>query len=144
MAKVQLSGSCLCGKCNFEAEADTATGGACHCGMCRKWSGGILTTVECGSSVKFADGAPTGTYRASEWGERIFCRGCGSSLVWQTQDGNYQHVSMQAFDDPEQFDLTMQVFIDQKPGNYALANETKTMTEAEVFAMFAPTPEDQK
>ncbi len=135
-----LKGTCMCGACKFTA-TPTVGGlgaGACHCGMCRKWSGGMYLSVDCGSSVTFDEGAPVGSYKGSEWGERLFCRECGSSLLWQTQDGQNQHVSIQAFDDPGQFEIGMQVFIDKKPGNYALAGETKTMTEAEVFAMFAP------
>ena len=49
-----------------------------------------------------------------------------------------QNVSLQAFEAPGQFEIGMQLFIDKKPDNYALAAKTNTMTEAEVFAMFAP------
>ncbi len=138
-----LKGSCMCGACTFAAIPNAAGygAGACHCGMCRKWSGGMFMSVDCGSSVVFDEGAPVGSYKGSEWGERLFCKTCGSSLLWQTQDGQNQHVSIQAFEDPGQFEIGMQVFIDKKPANYALAAETKTMTEAEVFAMFAPDAE---
>ena len=135
-----LQGSCLCGACTFTA-TPTVGGlgaGACHCGMCRKWSGGMYMSVDCGSSVAFVDESALGSYKASDWGERLFCTKCGSSLLWQTQDSQNQHVSIQAFDDPGQFDIGMQVFIDKKPANYALANDTKTMTEAEVFAHYMP------
>lgn len=135
--------SCLCGACRFEATPASLTAGACHCGMCRHWSGGMFMSVDCGSSVVFEADASRGSYKGSAWGERVFCTDCGSSLVWQTQDGAYQHVSMQAFEDPSQFEMTIQVFIDEKPYNYALSNQTKTMTGAEVFAMFAPQPEVQ-
>ncbi|WP_037294234.1 GFA family protein [Roseobacter sp. CCS2] len=135
-----LPGKCMCGACVFTA-TPTPGGlgaGACHCGMCRKWSGGMYISVDCGSSVVFADGAPVGSYKGSEWGERLFCKDCGSSLLWQTQDGQNQHVSIQTFEDPSQFEIGMQVFIDKKPDNYALAAKTKTMTEAEVFAHYMP------
>ncbi len=135
-----LPGKCMCGAVTFTA-APTPAGlgaGACHCGMCRKWSGGMYLSVDCGSSVVFEDGAPVGSYKGSEWGERLFCKECGSSLLWQTQDGQNQHVSIQAFEDPSQFEIGIQVFIDKKPENYALANDTKTMTEAEVFAHYMP------
>ncbi|MEP2030089.1 MAG: GFA family protein [Paracoccaceae bacterium] len=134
----ELKGACMCGACQFTATPTAMTAGACHCGMCRKWSGGMYLAVACGSSVVFDKGAPLGSYKGSDWGERIFCKDCGSSLVWQTQDGQNQNVSMQAFEDPSQFKLDTQIFVDRKPGNYDLANETAMMTEAEVFAMFAP------
>ena len=132
-----LKGACVCGACSFTATPVSTSVAACHCGMCRKWSGGMYFAVDCGTSVAFADGAPLGSYKGSEWGDRVFCKGCGSSLMWQMQDGTFQHVSMQAFDDPSQFVLDHEIFIDRKPDNYALANETKKTTEAEVFAMFA-------
>ncbi len=133
-----LKGSCLCGACTFTATPSADGAGVCHCGQCRKWSGGMFLNVYCGDSIVFDDGAPLGSYKGSEWGERIFCRICGSSLVWQTQDGSHQSASIQAFDDPSQFTLTTQIFTDQKPNCYTLANETENMTEAEVFAKYAP------
>ena len=33
--------------------------------------------------------------------------------------------------------LDHQIFIDEKPGYYSFASETKTMTGAEVFAMYS-------
>ena len=133
-----LSGKCLCGACSFTAVQTDLGGGICHCGMCRKWSGGMLLSVGCGASTVFEDGALLGSYKGSGWAERVFCKECGSSLMWQTQDGQHQNVSIQAFEDPSQFKLEKQIFIDRKPSNYDLANETAMMTEAEVFAMFAP------
>ena len=136
-----LSGACLCGKCTFTAQRGPQGSGVCHCDMCKKWSGGMYISTDCGSSVAFAEGSPIGSYKGSEWGERIFCKECGSSILWQTQDGENQHVSIQMFDDPSQFEIDIQLFIDAKPKNYALANETNVMTRAEVFAMFADLPE---
>lgn len=134
-----LTGRCLCGACSFTA-TPTGNAGACHCEMCRRWTGGIYLSVAC-EDVVMNESASFGSYKGSPWGERVFCRDCGSSLMWKTQDGSHHHVSIQAFDDPEQFTLGLQVFYDKKPANYALANETKTMTEAEVFAFYAPKEE---
>ena len=136
-----LQGSCLCGACTFTATPVDARANVCHCGMCRKWTGGMYMAVDCGNSVVFAPSDSLGTYRGSDWGERVFCKACGASLVWQTQDRTSQGVSMQAFDDPSQFELTNQWFIDKKPGNYALTNQTRNFTEAETIALFAPEAE---
>jgi hypothetical protein len=133
-----LPGSCLCGACTFTATPVALTANACHCAMCRKWTGGMYMAVEYGSSVVFDPSGSIGSYKGSEWGERIFCKECGASLIWQTQDLQSQGVSMHAFDDASQFTLKNQWFIDKKPANYALANKTRDLTEAEVFALFAP------
>jgi hypothetical protein len=131
-----LAGSCLCGACRFTAVPEHGAH-ACHCGNCRKWSGGVFLSVHCGTSVVFADGAPLQRYVSSDWAERVFCGRCGSSLVWQMRDGSSQIVSIQAFDDPGRFVLESQIYVDQKPDNYALANKTEMLTEAEVIAKYA-------
>lgn len=140
----RIEGRCLCGGVTFTATPEKMEMGVCHCGMCRRWTGGTFMAVSCGESVEFAPGSPTGSYRGSAWAERIFCRNCGSTLVWQTQDGKHQTVSVQTFDDPSVFKFTSQIFIDRKPDNYEFANETRNMTEAEIFEMFAPKPEGRK
>jgi len=137
MAKT-LKGRCLCGATTFTATPKDMEFGACHCGMCRHWSGGVFMSVDCGDTVRFDDDSHLGRYRGTPWGERLFCKQCGSSLVWQTQDGQFQQVSVHAFDNPDDFKLTHEVFHDRKPGNYAFANDTRKMTEAEIFALFAP------
>jgi hypothetical protein len=132
----RLNGSCLCGACRFTAVPDHGAH-ACHCGNCRKWSGGVFLSVHCGTSVAFNEDAPLSRYASSEWAERMFCSRCGSSLVWQMKDGSSQIVSIQAFDRPGDFELTVQMYVDQKPDTYAFANRTEMMTEAEVIAKYA-------
>lgn len=131
-----IEGKCLCGACTFTAvPADTS--GVCHCGMCRSWSGGMFIGVQCGDSLTFAEGAPVKAYGSSDWGERVFCGDCGSNLAWRMKDGSMAIVSVQAFPDASAFPVVSEIFIDEKPGSYALAGETHKMTGAEVMAMFA-------
>lgn len=98
----------------------------------------MFVNVYCGDTIVFDAGAPIGSYKGSNWGERIFCRECGASLVWQMQDGTHQSASIHVFDDPSQFTLSSQIFIDRKPHCYALVNKTEDLTEAEVLAKYAP------
>ncbi len=138
-----MSGGCLCGAVRFTATPENDEMGACHCGMCRRWSGGPYLAVSCGESVKVEDEAVLKSYASSEWGERVFCSNCGTSLFWRMRDGSHTSVAVSAFDDPGAFRFTREIFIDEKPGNYAFANETTKMTGAEVVALFAPTQEPQ-
>jgi hypothetical protein len=110
---------------------------ACHCGNCRKWSGGMFLAVRCGTSVVFNQDAPLARYGSSDWAERVFCARCGSSLVWQMKDGSGQIVSIQAFEFLGDFGIDSQIYVDRKPGSYALANRTEMLTEAEVIARYA-------
>ena len=94
--------------------------------------------VECGSSLKVDNPDALGVYTSSDWGERCFCKTCGSTLFWRMRDGSHQVVAAQAFDDPGQFQFVSEIFIDENPGNYAFSNQTKKMTGAEFLAQFAP------
>ncbi|KAB0682112.1 GFA family protein [Aureimonas leprariae] len=110
--------------------------GVCHCGMCRRWSGGVFMAVEC-ESLEIGDEAALGVYRSSEYGERVFCRTCGSSLFWRMQDGSHVAACLSAFDDPSRFRFTSEIYIDEKPATYAFANDTRKMTGSEFLASVA-------
>jgi hypothetical protein len=97
----------------------------------------MFLSVHCGTSVVFEDDAPLVRYPSSDWAERVFCGRCGSSLVWQMRDGSVQIVSIQAFDAPDEFVIESQIYVDRKPGNYALSNKTEMLTEADVMARYA-------
>ena len=129
--------SCLCGAVKFQATPEKLEMGVCHCSMCRKWSGGTFMAVSC-KDVSFEDAGNLKVYQSSQWGERVFCEKCGSTLMWRMQDKSHSVVSAQAFDDPSVFEFTGQIFVDEKPDNYEFSNKTNNMTAAEVMAMFAP------
>ena len=76
-------------------------------------------------------------YISSDWGERVFCAECGTSLFWRMRDGSETSVSMNAFDDVSGFVFTDEIFVDEKPANYDFANATHKMTGAEVIAAFS-------
>jgi len=133
-----MTGRCLCGACSFTATPEALQGAICHCVQCQKWSGGIFMSVECGASTVFKEGAPVGTYASSEWAERLFCKDCGTTLVWQMKDGTHQGVAIAAFDDQDVFSVSREIFIDCKPAAYAMAGNLAQFTEAETMAQFAP------
>lgn len=139
----RLTGGCLCGEVRFSAEPAACEMGICHCGMCRKWTGGVYMAVGCGPDLEFEDGSKLGIYSSSDYGERLFCKTCGSSLAWRLKDGSYASVSAQAFDNPAVFKLTGEIFVDEQPANYAFANETTRMTGPEVFALYAQKQDPQ-
>lgn len=139
----RLSGSCLCGAVKFTAEPVDAEMLVCHCGMCRSWTGGAWMAVNCGSSVKIEYGSDLGIFSSSDYGERVFCKSCGSSLFWRLRDGSHTSVSAQAFDDPSRFRFVNEIFVDEQPSNYAFSNETQRMTGPEVFALYASNQEPQ-
>lgn len=131
---MEVTGRCLCGACRLTATTTEQNSHACHCGMCQTWSGGVFMAVSCGESVRFNEGAPVRSYRASSWGERIFCAECGASLVWQVQGGTHQNVALACLAERDDFPLTSEIYIDHKPSGYAFAGDHRRQTAAEVEA----------
>ena len=133
----ELSGACLCGAVTVKATPQHKTTEACHCSMCRQWSAGPYMALGCGSDVSIEGGEAIGVYRSSDWAERVFCKTCGTCIAWRLRQGGENHVNANLFDSAPDYPLSMQVFIDEKPASYSFAQDTRTLTSAEIFAMFA-------
>lgn len=131
-------GGCLCGAVRFEAEISNPSITACHCAMCRRWSGGPLLGVHVDGAVAFRGEDQIGVYHASSWGERGFCTKCGSTLFWRLQDGSSVVLTAGALDDQSGLDFAMEIFVDEQPDYYRFAGERKRMTAEETIAAFAP------
>ena len=131
-------GHCLCGSVKITANSLSHSVGACHCSMCRKWCGGPIMTVECGTDVNFEGQEHIKTYSSSEWAERGFCSQCGSPLFYRLKESNQYFIPADLFDNNENFVFDHQVFIDEKPPYYSFSNETHNMTGQEVFEKYAP------
>ncbi|MEM9495071.1 MAG: GFA family protein [Pseudomonadota bacterium] len=131
-----MSGQCLCGAVKFKATPKESEMGVCHCAMCQRWAGGVFMAVSCGVSVEIEDETQLGVYQSSDWGERCFCKVCGSTLFWRMRDGTNTAVSAAAFEDSANFAFTSEIFIDEKPSTYEFANVTKQQAGPEVIAAF--------
>lgn len=134
-------GACLCGAVQFSAIVRTPSISTCHCKMCRRWSTSPFMAVT-GSQVAFKGEENVARFRSSKWAERGFCKQCGTNLFYHLVASDDYQMAAGAFDDDDGFRLSLQVFIDDKPDFYAFANETKTMTGAQLAALYAP-PEEQ-
>ncbi|UHD43706.1 GFA family protein [Aureimonas altamirensis] len=134
---VALTGGCLCGAVRFTATPRKHEMDVCHCSMCRKWTAGMFMAVPCGDSVRVEDESSLKAFASSEWGERVFCPECGTSLFWRLRDRSETMVSMQAFDEITSFRFVEEIFIDEKPALYDFRNDTRKLTGAEVMAAFA-------
>lgn len=135
--KVKLTGRCMCGAVRIVGTANEPKVAVCHCDMCRRWSSGPFFEVSC-ESVIFEGEDNITRIRSSDWAERGFCKKCGSNLFYQAIDSDEFQISAGLLDDQSDLRLSLQVFIDQKPPFYSLADETETMTAAEVYAAYAP------
>lgn len=130
-----MKAKCLCGSIEVDA-TDHKDVGLCHCSMCRRWTGGPMFAVHCGSDVSF-NGQEPSRYQSSDWAERGFCPTCGTHLFYHLLPGNEYILPAGLFQDQE-FNLSSEIFIDEKPAYYELKNETQKMTGQQVFEQYAP------
>jgi hypothetical protein len=137
-----MRGGCMCGAVRFEAEPSEAHGHACHCEMCRRWTGSAFLAVPVPrEKLRWRGEEAIRVLRSSEWAERAWCDHCGSNLYYHaTVEGPQEGVfflSLGLFDEPDGITLASEIYIDRKPASYAFAGERKRMTKAEVEAQFA-------
>ena len=140
------TGGCMCGAVRYTLREEPVKMGACHCSMCRRWSGGIYLGCETKpDSMKFEGAENLTLYKSSDWAERGFCKKCGSNLFYRVtvegpMNGVY-HFGAGTLDDADGLQLEHELFIDLKPNGYSFEQDTHQMTKADVEAMFAPSEE---
>jgi hypothetical protein len=132
--EIQLSGKCLCGAITFKARSKDGHVGACHCKMCRTWSGGVLFALQDAHDVTIDGEDNLGIYKSSDWGERCFCKTCGSNLFWRSETFKYLGVMAGSIVEEDKLKFVQQIYTDGSPGYYSFAEPTKNMTEADFVA----------
>lgn len=135
---VQRNGRCLCGKVGISVAVSADKVGACHCDMCRRWGGGPLLALDCGTDVKFSGEQHVRAFRSSDWASRGFCAECGTHLFYRLSQNGQYIMPVGLFDNADDVVFDHQVCIDSKPAYYSFAEYTHNMTCEEMFAAFAP------
>lgn len=135
-------GSCLCGAVSLSTSSLNPHVAACNCNMCRKWGGGPLMATECGNDLSLSGEENISIYQSSDWAERGFCKICGTHLFYRLKENHQYYIPAGIFGNEEEFTLTHQVFIDEKPEYYSFKNKTKDLTGAEIFAQFTPSEKE--
>ncbi len=132
----------MCGAVSFTAADVPSEFGACHCEMCRRWSGSALLALTVkAADVTFAGEAHIRTLQSSDWAERAWCQRCGTGLYYRlTGDSGpgagTMTMPLGIFDDPDGFTFSNEIFIDCKPDSFAYAGERERLTRAEVMAKY--------
>ena len=130
-----MKGKCLCESVTIESD-DVAEFEACHCSMCRRWGGGPLLAVHCGSNISITGKDSVKVYESSEWAERSFCSHCGTHLYYHLKPTDEYIVHLGLFNEETSISFKRQIFIDQKPSSYEFSNQTENLTEQQVFESF--------
>ncbi|QXH45429.1 GFA family protein [Pseudomonas xanthosomatis] len=132
----EKQGTCLCGATHLKLTPDTTHISACHCSMCRKWTGGPLLVVHCSQPPKI-EGRPPSVYDSSDWAQRGFCGQCGTHLFYRLKQNDSYAIPIGLIDGDEAWDFNLQIFIEQKPAWYCFANNTRELTGEQAFEEFS-------
>lgn len=137
-----LTGGCACGAVRFHLDAAGQDCGACHCGTCRRWTGGVFVAVSARGSDLHIDRGGDNLLRwhSSARVERVSCALCGGKLWYGVTapegdrvggEGGGIDICLGAFDDTGGRPLRREIFIEEKPAGYALAGEAERLMAAE-------------
>jgi hypothetical protein len=96
-----------------------------------------LLAVHCGPDVQFQGGEHVTVYESSAWAQRAFCGKCGTHLYYKLLATGEYFIPAGVFESND-FEITAQIYVDNKPGYYALANQTAMLTEQQVLEQFGP------
>lgn len=129
-------GHCLCGAVQFTVDEAKHEHHVCHCGMCRRWTGGAGLFAVPVSGLAFESREHVGVLNSSDWAERGFCTQCGTPLFYHLKGTDTYMMSVGAFADQTPFRLVGEICIDRKPSGYDFAGDHPRLTEAEAFAQF--------
>ncbi len=128
MTSISFYGRCLCGAVAYEAKGEAAHADACHCAMCRRWSGHYWASVNVPvAAFRIVRGEENvGWFQSSADVRRGFCRTCGSALFWHP-NGNpeWSHmiaISAGSLDTPTGVALTKHIFVASKGDYYEIAD----------------------
>ncbi|BDI60719.1 GFA family protein [Qipengyuania nanhaisediminis] len=128
-----IAGHCLCGAvtitlCGAHREVDI-----CHCAMCQRWTGSMYAGIESEESTVEGEDH-VATFDSSDWAERAFCRKCGSGLWYRFKPTGARTFLAGLFDLPAGLPIKHQIFIDEKPDWFDIAQDSPMKTGAEIIA----------
>ena len=116
-----IKGSCLCGTIRFETGAAPQGPSMCHCGQCRKQSGGIWASAFVPAADILITG-PVSWFHASAQAKRGFCARCGSFLFWKAHDEGTISFALGAVEDPTGLKIEKHIFTASKGDFYEIAD----------------------
>ncbi|NQW09033.1 MAG: GFA family protein [Alphaproteobacteria bacterium] len=98
----RLEGGCLCGAVRYTVTGPPAKSGLCHCGICRRETGGPFVAWGVWLRERFEDnGAATTAYSTSEAGIRRFCPTCGATVYFESRrNPNIAEIMLAGLDNP--------------------------------------------
>lgn len=99
-----MKGGCLCHQVQYEVEAPFKVFQYCHCSRCRKLTGTVHSANLFVSPTQFRwtkGEEQIGRYQlpGAKYFSTAFCKNCGSTLPWQTNDGSNMVITAGTLDE---------------------------------------------
>ena len=132
----------MCGAVKYTAETGDKVS-VCYCKMCQRWASGVFMGVTSEGFEVISGSEHLSVVKSSDWAERGFCRLCGANIFYNPVGASYRAVAFGSLDDTSGLSPRIQFYTDKRPEGFALAAQTKELTEAECIALFAPVEGDQ-
>lgn len=109
-------GGCLCGAIRYRVTGDPVAATLCHCGDCRRASGGtnVAWAVFDKTAFQWLGGEPV-AYSSSPGIEWLHCKDCGS-LVGYRRASRPDHIDITTgtLDDPGRFPPDVEIWVGEK------------------------------
>lgn len=110
------TGGCHCGRLRYQFSGPLRDIAHCHCSICRRVSGGLVTTwiTLPAPAFHWTQGTPA-HYASSPSCTRLFCGNCGAQLALETQlsPGSID-VTIATLDHPEQAPADRHIWTDSR------------------------------
>jgi hypothetical protein len=133
---LELQGGCLCAAVRYRLLSEPFEAGYCHCALCRRATGAPVVAF---GTVPFADFQLIGNprrRRSSDFGERWFCRECGTQVAMHVDhQPDTIDFTIATLDDPERLRPQFHIFFgsriewfdtaDRMPRYYSFRPDTR-------------------
>ena len=98
----ELEGGCLCGAVRYAVSGPPLRSGLCHCGICRRATGGLALAWAIWPRERYRDnGGPAVGWASTASGAREFCPTCGASVRYAfARRPDLVEVMIAGLDDP--------------------------------------------
>jgi hypothetical protein len=117
-SRESAEGGCLCGAVRYRVSGEPVAATVCHCGSCRRASGGtnVAWAVFGNDAFEWISGGPA-SFSSSPGIDWLFCADCGSLVGYRRASRpDHMDITTGTLDDPDRFPPDVEIWVSQKIG----------------------------